>query len=123
MNPTKGRELSCLDDAETFLRRFMAEGSDCSQKGFDPHNHDFDLYLPWVFQCIQGDVADGPLKLCDLSVLLMDAAWSLSQKGYLRPGPRSVMGEDLRGSGKGYSLTMAGRKWVAEARERMQAAA
>jgi len=101
----------------------MAAGTDCVQKGFDPHNHDFDLYLPWVFQCIQGGAAEGPLKLCDLSVMLMDAAWSLSQKGYLRPGPRSVMGEDLRGSGKGYSLTMAGRKWVAEAREREQTAA
>jgi len=114
---TKGRQIASLEDAEIFLRGFIVEGPDCSQKGFDPHNHDFDLYLPWVFQCIQGGASESPLKLCDLSILLMDAAWSLAQKGFLRPGPRSVMGEDMRGSGKGYSLTLDGRKWVAEARK------
>lgn len=116
MIATKGREISCLEEAETFLRAFLGEGSECSEKGFDPHNHDFDLYLPWVFQCVQSGGKEGALKLCEIGVLLMDAAWSLVQKGYLRPGPRSVMGEDLRGTGKGYSLTPAGREWVRSGR-------
>lgn len=112
-----GREICCLEEAEAFLRQFIAEGAVSAEKGFDPHNHDFDLYLPWAFQCIQSAAKEGPLKLCDIGILLMDAAWSLSQKGYLRPGPRSVMGEDIRGSGKGYSLTPEGRMWVSQVRQ------
>ncbi|WP_144240917.1 hypothetical protein [Fimbriimonas ginsengisoli] len=111
MVSTKCRELANLEGAEEFIREFLADSTGCS-KAYDPHNHDFDLYLPWVFQCLQSIGVKGPLSLPELGVMLMDAAWSLSQKGYLRPGPRSVMGEDLKADGKGYSLTPLGRQWV-----------
>lgn len=112
MVATKGRQVASIAEAEEFLRDFIAENSNRCGKTYDPHSHDFDLYLPWVFECVANSGAEGSLSVCELSVLLMDAAWSLSQKGFLRPGPRSVMGQDIPSNGKGYSLTPMGRTWA-----------
>jgi hypothetical protein len=50
----------------------------------------------------------------DASPIFAEAAWTLSRRGFLRPGTRSLdMHATDEGGGFGFSLTQAGREWVA----------
>ena len=113
---TRGLLLRNLDETEDFLREFIWETLRDPIGPMQRHSHDYDLFLPWVHEEIRnappapGHEVHGAVFI---DRLLMDAAWDLVQKGFLRPGPRAVSSE-VRASdfGKGYALTVTGRDWV-----------
>jgi hypothetical protein len=43
-----------------------------------------------------------------------DAAWELARRGIIRPGPVLPVGPHQNTEGNGFSLTVAGRAWIAE---------
>lgn len=108
-----GKEVATLEEAEAFLKHFIQRNRAKGTTGFDVHNQDFDLFLPWVLECVQSDAGKSVLSPSELNEIYMDAAWSLVMKGLLRPGPRSCSGSSVGTAyGKGYSLTRAGRLWI-----------
>lgn len=114
---TKGHSCHTLEAAEAYLREFIIETLRDPEGPMQRHSMEYDLYLPWLHE----DVWSAPspsgerTPLPDLDRLYMDAAWSLVQQGYLRPGPRKISSH-VRPTdyGKGYSLTYRGQKWIAE---------
>ena len=111
-----GREAHTVAEAEEYVLRFVAR----NLKITDPHvrdrSHDYDLYLPWLMELVTnaaGARHEDCLPIPDLERLYMDAAWSLCQKGLLRPGPGRVS-QESRGEafGKGYSVTLNGREVI-----------
>ena len=117
---TKGHSCQTLEAAEAFLREFIAETLRDPDGPMQRHSMEYDLYLPWLHE----DVWSAPspngerIPFPDLDRLYMEAAWSLVQQGYLRPGPRKIS-SPVRPTdyGKGYSLTYRGTQWI-EGRER-----
>lgn len=111
-----GREAHTVADAEEYVLRFIARNLTIT----DPHvwdrSHNYELYLPWLIEWVTNTVDSRTadcLSIPDLERLYMDAAWSLCQKGVLRPGPARVS-QECRGEalGKGYSLTVNGREVI-----------
>ena len=105
-----------LEQAETALKSFVAQEFNHGDRQTHQHSHDYDLYLPWFLEVIAylhvEAHADAP-QLVEIDHLYMDAAWSLVEQGWLRPGPRSISSIDTAdGLGKGFSLTPAGRHRV-----------
>jgi hypothetical protein len=85
----------------------------------------YEIYLPGVIVAYileienstehRAQLYNGPRALV-LSPIFYDAAWTLCRLGVLRPGIRRL---DLQAtadgaSGNGYSLTVAGKRWIAE---------
>lgn len=111
----KGRQASTIEDAQNYLWQFIAENLTITDPKVREHAHDFDLYLPWLLQIFDrhGEQPGEKLTLPELQALYMDAAWDLVQRGFLRPGPRFIDGEQTReGYGNGYSLTAKGKQFV-----------
>ena len=116
---TKGQACKTMEAAESYLREFIRETVQDPDGPMQRHSLEYDLYLPWLHE----DVWNAPVpegehgKLPDLDRLYMDAAWSLVQQGYLRPGPRKISSV-VRSTdyGKGYSLTCQGQAWIKESR-------
>ena len=113
---TKGLLLRTVEDTEPYLQEFIWETLRDPNGPMQRHSHDYDLFLPWVHEEVRnappapGQEIHGAVLV---DRLLMDGAWALVQKGYLRPGPRAVSSE-VRGTdyGKGFSLTHAGIEWI-----------
>jgi hypothetical protein len=114
-----GRVATTVEEAIAYLWRFIAENAAVTDKRVKEHSHDFDLYLPWLLQIFDrhGEQPGEKLSLSELESLYMDAAWRMVDEGFLRPGPRSVGGEQPRdGYGNGYALTAKGREVLASFR-------
>lgn len=108
-----GRLASTIEEAQAYLWKFIAENLTVTEPKVREHTHDFDLYLPWLLQIFDrhGDQPGESLTLVELQGLYMDAAWDLVSQGYLRPGPRTIEGEQPKdGYGNGYSLTLRGKR-------------
>ena len=108
-----GRLARTIEEAEAFIFHFIAENHLCPDARVHNRSFGYDLYLPWLFEVVENlsvaDEGDAP-RVVDLDVLYMDAAWSLVQKGFLRPGPSRITGDNPKeGYGKGYALTPQGR--------------
>lgn len=112
---TKGQTVRTVDDAEAFILDFLRFGTEHADEIATNKAHDFDLFLPWMMEIVvNADESPDSQHPVLLDSLYMEAAWSLVQKGYLRPGPRKVSGQDLAaGYGKGYSVTAKGKaEWL-----------
>ena len=110
-----GRLASTVDEAVDYLWKFIAENRTVTDPKVREHTHDFDLYLPWLVQIFErhGEQHDEKLAMPDLHGLYMDAAWQMVTQGFLRPGPRSIDGDQPKdGYGNGYSLTSKGKEKV-----------
>jgi hypothetical protein len=107
-----GRLATTVEEAVAYLWRFIAENARVTDPKVKEHSHDFDLYLPWLLQIFDrhGEQPEEKLSVPELESLYMDAAWNMVEQGFLRPGPRSIGGEQPKsGYGNGYSLTAKGR--------------
>jgi hypothetical protein len=107
-----GRLATTVEQAQEYLWKFIAESLDVTDQKVREHAHDFDLYLPFLMQIFErhGDQPGEELTMMELEVLYMDAAWDMANQGFLRPGPRTVEGDQPKdGYGNGYSLTAKGK--------------
>ena len=94
----------------------MAENKTVTDAKVRGQSHDFDLYLPWVVQIFDrhGEQPGEKFAMLELHGLYLDAAWKMVEEGYLRPGPRTIDGEQPKdGYGNGYSLTAKGKARLA----------
>ncbi|MGV3614390.1 MAG: hypothetical protein ACO1SV_03550 [Fimbriimonas sp.] len=114
---TKGHACKTMEAAEAYLREFIIETLKDPTGPMQRHSMEYDLYLPWLHEDVWSSPSPdgGNGRLADLDRLYMDAAWSLVQQGYLRPGPRKISSH-VRPTdyGKGYSLTYKGMRWIEE---------
>lgn len=114
----KGRVAKSLQEAEEYILDFIVENLAQHERRIVEKSFDFDLYLPWLMEIVENqriEKVEGCPEIVDLEGLYMDAAWSLCNKGYLRPGPRRTNSENPKdGYGKGYSLTLMGRTMLRE---------
>lgn len=111
----RGRSVKTVEEAEEYIRSFIALLHDYPHSHAAQRSHDYDLYLPWLIEVVEYLPATEcePTPPLTLERLYMEAAWQLVQKGYLRPGPRKPNSGDLgEGYGKGYSLTFTGDEWI-----------
>jgi hypothetical protein len=114
-----GRTVRTLEEAEAFIRSFIAETKRHPSEHFDFREMDYDLFVPRLVEIAENlDLLPGtePTPFRELEPLYMEAAWSLVMQGYLRPGPhgpnQSNTGDVY---GKAYSLTTKGKEWLAGA--------
>lgn len=116
----RGRLAQSLQDAEDYILDFIVENLAQKERRVVEKSFDFDLYLPWLMEIVEYQQIGHDQKcpeIVELESLYMDAAWSLCNKGILRPGPRRTNSDNPRdGYAKGYSLTLIGR---ANLRERI----
>lgn len=114
----RGRLAQSLQDAEDYILDFIVENLAQKERRIVEKSFDFDLYLPWLMEIVEYQRVEGKghcPEIVELEGLYMDAAWSLCNKGYLRPGPRRTNSDNPRdGYGKGYSLTLMGRTMLRE---------
>lgn len=82
----------------------------------------YDLYIPHVLNLYLGEIEQDRNQYPSLgprgrviSTSFYEAAWQLCRLGMLRPGIRDVQGQTTAdgASGNGYSVTQAGRRWLA----------
>ncbi len=112
-----GRLATNLEEAQAYLWKFIAENLAVTDHRVSEQSHSFDLYLPWLLQIFDrhGEQPGETLSMPALHGLYMDAAWSMVEEGFLRPGPRMIDGEQPRdGYGNGYSLTAKGKERLRE---------
>ena len=112
-----GRLATTVAEAEAYLWRFIAENRVVTDPKVRGHSHDYDLYLPWLVQIFDrhGEQHGETMTMLDLNGLYMDAAWAMVTEGHLRPGPRTIDGEQPKdGYGNGYSLTAKGKIRLAQ---------
>lgn len=117
MDLAKGTEARTLDEAESFIREFIHELRNDTTGRMRRHSGEYDLFLPWLWEEIVTSGSHDRPAHCqtESSRLYMEAAWSLVQKGYLRPGPIKISaGAGASDQGKGYSVTYKGEEWLAE---------
>jgi len=114
----RGRLAKGLQEAEDYILCFIVENLAQKDRRIVEKSHDFDLYLPWLMEIIENQRVQDDSRtpeIVELEGLYMDAAWSLCNKGYLRPGPRKTNSDNPKdGYGKGYSLTLMGRTMLRE---------
>jgi len=111
---TDGQKARNVQEAAAYIREFMQFERDYPEQINRGKDHDFDLYLPWMMEVVNNaPEEEGSRPPTELDALYMDAAWALVQEGYIRPGPRTVSGDNPPdGYGKGFSLTPKGRDWI-----------
>ncbi|RYG25074.1 hypothetical protein EON82_08475 [bacterium] len=117
MDMARGTEAKTLDEAEAFIRDFILELRNDNTGRMRRHSGEYDLFLPWLWEEIVNSGSHERPAHCETksSRLFMDAAWSLVQKGYLRPGPHKISdGTGGNDHGKGYSVTFKGEDWLSE---------
>ena len=125
MDLRKGADVTTVEDAEDFIKAFVAELRNDASGRMRRHSREYDLFLPWLWEEItnSGTHLEPTRTRLETNELYMEAAWSLTQKGYLRPGPPKTTSEDAGGDyGKGYSLTFRGKAWLGEAADALPAA-
>ena len=116
MDMRKGADVVSVDDAEGFIREFILELRNDRSGRMRRHSREYDLFMPWLWEEIttSGTHLEPTHAKLETNELYMEAAWSLVQKGILRPGPPKTTSEDGAGDyGKGYSLTFKGKEWLA----------
>lgn len=111
---TNGQKAKNVDEAVAFIGSFIRYEVDHAAEINRHKDHDFDLYLPWMMEVVVNSEEDPESQTpTSLDSLYMDAAWALVLDGKLRPGPRTVSGENPGdGYGKGFTLTKAGHAWI-----------
>ncbi|GEM_PF-1047090 len=125
MDMKKGADAVSVEDAEGFIRDFILELRNDASGRMRKHSREYDLFLPWLWEEItnSGTHLEPTHTKLETSELYMEAAWSLVQKGHLRPGPPKVTSEDAGGDyGKGYTLTHKGKDWLGERTDALPAA-
>lgn len=114
----RGRLAKSLQDAEDYILDFIVENLAQKERRITEKSFDFDLYLPWLMEIVEYQKIDHKSncpEIVELESLYMDAAWSLCNKGLLRPGPRRTNSDNPKdGYAKGYSLTLLGRSMIRE---------
>lgn len=114
----RGRLAKSLQDAEDYILDFIVENLAQKERRITEKSFDFDLYLPWLMEIVEYQKIDHQSscpEIVELESLYMDAAWSLCNKGILRPGPRRTNSDNPKdGYAKGYSLTLLGRSMIRE---------
>ena len=114
----RGRLAQNLQDAEDYILDFIVENLAQKERRVVEKSFDFDLYLPWLMEIVEYQQIEKDQRcpeIVELESLYMDAAWSLCNKGILRPGPRRTNSDNPRdGYAKGYSLTLIGRSMLRE---------
>lgn len=125
MDMRKGADVATVEEAEGFVKAFIVELRNDASGRMRKHSREYDLFMPWLWEEITNSgthLAPTHTKL-ETNELYMEAAWSLVQKGYLRPGPPKTTSEDAGGDyGKGYTLTFKGKAWLGESRDSLPAA-
>lgn len=94
-----------LDEAIGLSLKLLKDGK-LAKYGYDfypPAAAEYEIYTR---QQIRG--SEGQAMVVDLSVLFLDAAWIICQRGFVRPGTRHMQGQPVDAGG--YSLTQQGRK-------------
>ncbi len=125
MDLRKGADVLTPDDAEEFIKAFIAELRNDDSGRMRRHSREYDLFLPWLWEEVtnSGTHLEPTHTRLETNELYMEAAWSLVLKGYLRPGPPKTTSEDAGGDyGKGYSLTLRGKAWLGEPANSLPAA-
>ncbi len=117
-NDCSGRLAKSLEEAEEYILEFIVENLAQKERRVTEKSYDFDLFLPWLMEIVENQhvqSSSSEPEIVELESLYMDAAWSLCNKGILRPGPRRTNSENPRdGYAKGYSLTLLGRSMLKE---------
>jgi hypothetical protein len=117
----RGKQARTLEEAEEYIRTFVAETIAHPGRRSYEHLHDYDLYLPWMMEIVENlhaSTDEEANSTLELERLYMEAAWSLCMKGYFRPGPRRSNNDNSKDAvGKGYSLTYKGDAWIEDAVE------
>ena len=112
---TSGRMARTIQQAEDYIFCFLSDNECMCKESAQAaqRSHDYDLYLPWLLEVVENQHLENDSsapKVADLDHLYMDAAWSLTQQGFLRPGPTRITGDSGgQGYGKGFTLTQKGR--------------
>ena len=125
MDMRKGADVTTVEEAEGFLRDFILTLRNDGTGRMRKHSREYDLFMPWLWEEItnSGTHLDPTHTSIETNEIYMEAAWTLVQKGYLRPGPPKSTSEDAGGDyGKGYSLTFKGKEWLDEADDSLPAA-
>lgn len=120
MDVRKGAEVANLDEAVEFIRGFILELRHDESGRMRRHSREYDLFLPWLWEEIttSGTHLEPTHTKLETNELYMEAAWSLVQQGFLRPGPPKTTSEAPAGDyGKGYTLTIKGKAWLGESPE------
>lgn len=117
MDLLKGVDVNTVEEAEGFIKEFIQELRNDESGRMRRHSREYDLFLPWLWEEITNSgTHDNPAHTrLETNELYMEAAWSLVQQGYLRPGPPKITSEDSGGDyGKGYTLTFKGKEWIGD---------
>lgn len=125
MDMREGADVTTVDEAEGFVKAFIRTLRDDASGRMRRHSRDYDLFMPWLWEEIttSGTHLEPTHTRLETNELYMEAAWSLVQKGYLRPGPPKTTSQDAGGDyGKGYTLTFKGKAWLGEAADALPAA-
>jgi len=118
------QRLLDVEDAVQFISRYIRERVLPAPAGRVASSYGYDVYLRNVvafYLTETGSVPPGTSPwdavhtvASTVSPIFAEAAWLLCRRGLLRPGPSSL---DLQateeGGGFGFSLTSAGRDWIA----------
>jgi len=105
-----------LDDALAFLVEFARAPRD---EGYGTYGYEVWVpnavaaYLREIEKIPRHAVYDSP-RHRDLSPIFYDAAWQLARRGVFRAGVKNSGAQAVPDGGQGYSLTAAGRAWIAE---------
>lgn len=109
--------MPTVDDATAFLIDYIRRPRPAN--GYPTFG--YDIYLPNVVTSYIVEVGHSTehlsmiyngLRARELSPLFYESAWDLSRRGILRPSVRQF-GQQVEGSGDGYSLTIKGSNWLA----------
>lgn len=99
-----------LTQLEDFLRRLDVGNSRAWSSDYS--HRDYDVYLPSL--AMNSGIPDQSSELRQATAVLADAAWQLVHRGILRPGVKFYrMSSSSDSEGMGFSLTQAGRDWLA----------
>lgn len=125
MDMAKGADVVTVEEAEGFIKAFIAELRNDASGRMRRHSREYDLFLPWLWEEVttSGTHLEPTRTKLETNELYMEAAWSLVQKGLLRPGPPKTTSEGAGGDyGKGYTLTFKGKAWLGERDDALPAA-
>lgn len=108
-----------VDDAIDILIEYLTRNYGGTSQGIASYGYDFSLLQFLAKFAVErlgvissGYVADDP-KVKAISPVFLDALWTLCRRGLMRPSVAMRGGQGLP-TGEGYSLTAAGRAWLAD---------
>jgi len=112
-----------IDDAVAFLVDYLTRPkSEQGRLGLGVSNYGYDVHVPNLLDLYLNEVERSTEQYPSqssrgqlVSVSFYEAAWHLCRVGVLRPSVRDIQGQATAdgASGNGYSLTTAGRRWLA----------